>query len=54
MAKSLCEREKMLKHDFEAYAELVREPRFVCTHCGRAAHKKKHLCHPKKMPPVGK
>jgi len=50
MAKSLCEREKLLKKDFEAYAALVSQPRFICAACGRAANKKKYLCEPKRMP----
>lgn len=49
MAKSLCDMEKLLKKDFDAYTALVNQPRFVCTKCGRAANKKKNLCEPKKI-----
>jgi hypothetical protein len=49
MAKSLCDMEKLLKKDFDAYTVLVNQPRFVCTKCGRAANKKKSLCEPKKI-----
>ena len=49
MAKTLCELDKLLKKDFDAYAALVNQPRFVCTQCGRAANQKKNLCEPKKI-----
>lgn len=31
------------------YEELVRDAKFVCKKCGRAAAKRKHLCKPKKL-----
>jgi hypothetical protein len=49
MAKSLCELDKLLKKDFDAYSALVNQPRFICAKCGRAANQKKNLCEPKKM-----
>jgi len=49
VSDSLCKLEKLLKHDFDAYCQLVSEPRFVCRNCGRAANKKKHLCDPKRI-----
>jgi hypothetical protein len=49
MAKSLCDMDKLLKKDIDAYIALVDQPRFVCTKCGRVANKKKNLCEPKKF-----
>lgn len=49
MGKTLCELKKALKHDFDSYVLLVCRPRFVCKDCGRAANKKKYLCHPIKI-----
>jgi hypothetical protein len=31
------------------YKSLVREPKFMCKHCGRAAADKKNLCVPVKL-----
>lgn len=28
------------------YKELVRNPKFICQHCGRGAAKKENLCRP--------
>lgn len=44
--KSLC---KLVKKDFlddelKSYKALVRNPRFICRKCGRAAASKKNLC----------
>jgi hypothetical protein len=50
MSDTLCEMEKLLRHDFDAYCQLVVPPRFVCRSCGRAANKKKRLCDPKRIP----
>ena len=49
--KSLCKRvgNKILKKDFDTYTSLIKDPRFVCTKCGRAAHDKKYLCNPEKI-----
>ena len=49
MSKTLCELKRDLKHDFDSYALLVCQPRFVCKDCGRAANKKKYLCNPRKI-----
>jgi hypothetical protein len=49
MSKTLCELKKDLKQDFDSYVMLVCRPRFVCKDCGRAANRKKYLCHPKKI-----
>jgi hypothetical protein len=47
--KELCKLRKELKEDLHTYMLLVHRPRFVCERCGRAANKKKYLCHPKKI-----
>jgi hypothetical protein len=49
--RTLCELidRKHLKKHFEEYLDLVRDARFVCKKCGRAAHKEKHLCKPAKL-----
>lgn len=49
MSDTLCDLHKLLRHDFDAYCQLIDQPRFVCRHCGRAANKKKSLCEPKKI-----
>jgi predicted RNA-binding Zn-ribbon protein involved in translation (DUF1610 family) len=33
----------------DEYKELVRDAKFVCPKCGRAAHSKKSLCKPVKL-----
>ena len=50
MSDTLCDLEKLLDRDFDAYCALVVPPRFVCQKCGRAANKKKRLCDPKRIP----
>jgi hypothetical protein len=50
MSDTLCELEKLVERDFDAYCALVVPPRFVCRSCGRAANKKKRLCEPKRIP----
>jgi len=35
--------------DLEAFRELVREPRFVCRHCGRVAKSALSLCEPEEI-----
>lgn len=35
--------------DPEEYQALVKEPKFKCRHCGRAAKSKKNLCKPTKL-----
>ena len=50
MAKSLCKlKKKLLKGDIDRYIDLVRDPEYVCTKCGRVAGKEKRLCKPKAM-----
>jgi hypothetical protein len=49
MGDTLCDLDKLLSHDFDAYCQLVAQPRFVCQSCGRAANKKKRLCDPKRI-----
>ena len=34
------------KSNFDQYKEYVRDPKFVCKHCGRAAAKAENLCEP--------
>ena len=48
--KELCDwsKDDLAKH-FEKLQEIVAEPQFVCTKCGRAAGKKKWLCKAKKL-----
>jgi len=53
MSQTLCQLERLLRDDFDAYCRLVARPRFVCQHCGRAARKKKNLCDPRKLPRGG-
>ena len=49
--KSLCKLvgRKILKKNLSAYTELISDPQFVCTNCGRAANDKKNLCAPAKI-----
>ena len=49
MSKTLCELDKLLKKEFDAYAALVDRPNVVCQKCGRAANDKKNVCEPKKI-----
>jgi hypothetical protein len=46
MSKKLCSLVKKdgLKEDLKGFKKLVREPKFLCKKCGRAAEKEKHLC----------
>ena len=32
--------------DFETYKALVKDPKFICKKCGRAAAKEENLCEP--------
>lgn len=34
------------RKDFALIKNLVKDPRYVCTKCGRAAHSNEHLCRP--------
>jgi hypothetical protein len=49
MSKELCKLKQELKKDIQSYILLVNQPRFVCTHCGRVANKKKNLCEPQRF-----
>jgi len=49
MSETLCDLSQDLERDLNTYVMLVYQPRFVCAHCGRAANKKKNLCHPKRI-----
>jgi len=51
VGQELCKNKKKLKADPAAHAEMVRDPRFVCGKCGRAARKKKFLCRASKIKP---
>jgi hypothetical protein len=52
MSKTLCEWSKHeILEETEELARIVRDPRFVCRKCARAAHKDKHLCKPIPLPP---
>ena len=43
--KTLCDwRKKDIQENFTELIEMVREPRFVCMKCGRAANSEKVLC----------
>lgn len=37
------------KEAFKEYSELVANPQFICTTCGRAAKKEENLCKPRKI-----
>jgi len=38
-----------LKKDLESYKKLVKNPKFVCTGCGRVAERAENLCGPTKL-----
>ncbi|MBN2106098.1 MAG: hypothetical protein JW832_01625 [Deltaproteobacteria bacterium] len=45
--KTLCELKKdCLKENLQEYKKLVRDARFVCKKCGRAAKDAERLCKP--------
>jgi len=45
--KTLCELKKdYLKENLKEYKKLVRDARFVCKKCGRAAKDEESLCKP--------
>lgn len=35
--------------DAEEYKTIVKDPKFKCRHCGRAAHSADNLCEPEKL-----
>ncbi|MBD3380046.1 MAG: hypothetical protein GF408_06265 [Candidatus Omnitrophica bacterium] len=39
----------ILDRDLGRIKDLVRESRYYCKNCGRAAHKKENLCNPSKI-----
>jgi hypothetical protein len=38
-----------LDNSFEDYKELVKNPKFICKHCGRGADSEENLCKPQKI-----
>lgn len=45
--KRLCKWKKSeYERELDGLKEIVREPRYVCVKCGRAARAKKRLCKP--------
>jgi hypothetical protein len=49
--KELCKwKSATYERELDALMEIVAQPRFVCTKCGRAADRKKWLCKPQKLP----
>jgi hypothetical protein len=49
MSKELCKLKHLYEKDFDIYAKKVNHPKVICTQCGRAANKKKFVCHPRKI-----
>ena len=48
--KPICEWSKrQLRESFERLREILRNPQYACTKCGRAACDKKWLCKPKSL-----
>jgi hypothetical protein len=49
--KSLCELVEAgyLSDQPQVYKKLVKKPKYICKHCGRAARKKRNLCRPEKI-----
>jgi hypothetical protein len=48
--KHLCEYKKSaIKEDLDKFKELVRDPRFICRKCARAAREDGRLCKPEKL-----
>ncbi len=45
----LLENVGYLKSNLEDYKKLVRNPKFICKNCGRAAGNEKNLCSPEKL-----
>jgi hypothetical protein len=38
-----------VESELEAYKKLVRQPKYVCKNCGRAAANETNLCKPEKL-----
>jgi len=38
-----------IESNFDEYKKLVRNPKYVCGNCGRAAAEEKNLCKPTKL-----
>lgn len=51
MGKKMCKlvKDDYLEDNLKEYIKLVKDPKFVCKKCGRAAKKEEMLCSPKKM-----
>ncbi len=49
--KHLCYLVNMryLESDLKKFKELVRDPQYICQHCGRLAGSKNSLCQPVKL-----
>ena len=48
--KEICDWSKaQLREHFDLLAQIVAEPKYACTKCGRAANAKKWLCKAKKL-----
>jgi hypothetical protein len=48
--KTLCSwKKEEIKDDLDTLREIVKDPRFICAKCGRAAHDEQYLCKPKKL-----
>jgi hypothetical protein len=38
-----------LESNFNDYAELIKDPKFICKRCGRGSDSKDNICQPKKI-----
>jgi len=48
--KSICSLSKSdIEKDFKEICEIVKDPKYICLKCGRAANQKSNLCKPEKM-----
>lgn len=48
-SKTLCDLAKKLPDKLDRYAAAVRNPKFLCKRCGRAANAKASLCKPTRL-----